>query len=390
MLNGSSRYLESIDPATALVLNPFNADARTDAISRALDEAGTSADRDHVERAILTGLRLDPVDARFYSLLGELTLRSDRPARAHELFEQADRISRTERLALQHLIRHAVQEGDYATTAERMNILIRRWPEQFDALAPAFPALLAQAPAYDAVLDDMLAQAPWRGRLLSALANDENGLDFAYRLLFDLKDGGSQLEPREIGAVADGFVKKKRYNDAYRLFLFALGEQEGSKSGYVHNSRFAQSDAPRPFSWLHRNSSAAEIRMAAGPGGEGARVRFLNKPAREVTLRQTLVLAPGRYVLKVDASASGLKVPRDLYWTIRCLDPGREIVRLSVAEGTYRSQLMSAEFDIDACPAQSISLATGLIAESWRYRYVGQVLSHRVAVERVEFGHVEG
>ena len=390
-MTGLSRSIEAQAPDAALRLNPLNTDARVSWLVAQLNAEQPSVAPEDLREMTRTGLEVSPADARLHSLAGELERRAGNNDEADRLFRQANRISHTEILALQYLITGAIEAGDYASAVSQLDVLLRRWPDRLNMILPALPQLLSDGSAYETVLEAMKAGAPWRSSLLSGLSRQHDGLEFAYRILMDLT--GSQQPPsrNEIGAAIRAFMAAKRYDEGYRLFRFTIPEEERDLSGFVHNGVFRANtlNAP-PFSWQHRNTRAAEIRFSPDASSPGASVRFLDAPAKDIALNQTLVLPQGKYRLSVELDASGLRAPRTLFWRIRCLDNGRELVRLRIQEGSYQKRGLEAGFDTGPCKLQRLELATDVVAESWQNRYSGHVRFHSVRIERAELHATEG
>ncbi|TJW71434.1 MAG: hypothetical protein E5X43_33400, partial [Mesorhizobium sp.] len=80
-----------------------------------------------------------------------------------------------------------------------------------------------------------------------------------------------------------------------------------------------------------------------------------------------------------------LKLPKELFWSIRCVGSAGEIARFNIPEGTYNRQALSQEFSVGSagCPMQLLRLETAAIAESWRFRYVGTLVMHKLSIERL-------
>lgn len=389
-LNGLSRSIEEDAPEIALLVNPLNAQARVNALLTALNDADALPPEQLLDTAV-SGLTTSPVDARFHSLLAELRLRLGEEEEAHRLFRQAHRLASTEIHALQHLFVHAVENGDYAEAIAHMDVLMRRWPAKAGALSPLLPQLLSQEGAYAATAEAMRSGVPWRGRVIAGLARQEEGLGIAYQLLLGLDDPGHPPRPDEVASVIRGYVAAKRFEDAYRLFRFTLPEEERALTGFVHNNSFVPVSSTAPFSWQYRNTRAAEVRLSAEPSSAGATVRFLNAPAREVALNQTLLLPPGRYRLVTEVDASSLRAPRSLYWQIECSQPQRkELLRLAVPEGNYQNRRLEAEFEVEGCELQRIGLATDVVTDSWQNRYSGHARFRTLTIERIGRAEAEG
>jgi tetratricopeptide (TPR) repeat protein len=386
---GLSRLLETETPAASLAVDPLNVDALIAEISQKLNDTNSPPDLDALAEKASDALRYDIGDARLYSLFGEIKYRQgDRPG-AYALFDQAQRLSQTEFHALQRSIAHAVEAGDLKKAVGEINTLLRRWPDQFSAVAGGLPIILSSPDGYDAVLTAIRAEAPWRKSLFSSLTQEPQGLASANRLLLDLAGSDAQPTASELSAVINGYLRQKEYDAAYRLFLFSLTGEEKKLGGYVFNGTFEPVYSGKPFDWQVRDQSGLEVTFAtshdAVEGEGGATVRFLNTPVKNTALQQFIELPPGSYKISLIASGRNLKLPKELFWAIRCVDPAGEIARFNIPEGTYNRQNLSQEFAIGAgaCPMQLLRLETATIAESWRFRYVGTLVMHKLVIERI-------
>ncbi|MER9651763.1 hypothetical protein [Mesorhizobium sp. M0199] len=388
-LIGLSRFLETETPAVSLALDPFNVDALIAEITNDLNDTSNAPDFDALLAKARGALAFDLADARLYSLMGEIKYRQGEKDEAYKFFDQARSLSKTEIHALKRSISRAVETGDLSKAVGEIDILLRRWPDQFSAVAGALPAILADPGGYQAVLTAIAAEAPWRARLFASLSKTAEGLDFANRLLLDLPGSAAPPKSSELSAVISGYILQKKYAPAYRLFLFSLSDQERKLGGYIFNGTFEPVASGRPFDWQLRDQSGLEVTFAtsqnAVEGEGGATVRFLNTPVKGIALEQYVALPPGSYRISLTASARNLKLPRDVFWSIRCVEPAGEIARFNIPEGTYNRQKMSQDFSVGpaACPLQLLRLQTAAIAESWRFRYVGTLIMHQLSIERV-------
>ena len=366
----------------------MNVDAQIGEITDGLNDTADATDLDALAATTRNALRFDAGDARLYSLLGEIEYRQGEKDDAYALFDQARRLSKTEIHALQRSIGHSVEIGDLRKAVGEIDTLLRRWPDQFTAIAEGLPQILSRPDGYQAVLTAVAAEAPWRASLFAALTKTPLGLDAANRLLLDLAGAGASPRSSELSTVISGYIGQKQYEQAYRLFLFSLSDQERKLGGYIFNSTFEPVSSGKPFDWQVHDQSGLEVTFAtsndAVEGEGGATVRFLNTPVKNTSLQQYIELPPGSYRVSLVASARNLKLPKDLFWSIRCVDPTGEIARLNIPEGSFNRQSMSQEFTIGpaACPMQLVQLQTAAIAESWRFRYVGTLVMHKLSIER--------
>ncbi|WP_246677648.1 hypothetical protein [Mesorhizobium sp. B2-3-12] len=386
---GLSRLLETAAPSVSLALDPLNADALIGEITGQLNQTNDHADLQGLGAKARNALRFDVADARLYSLIGEIKYRQGETDQAFEFFDRARMLSKTEIHALRRSIDRSVEAGDLVRAVVEIDILLRRWPDQFSALAAGWPAILSNSRGYGAVLAAIRAEAPWLGKLFSTLGQNPKGLAAANQLLLDLAGSSAPPTSNELSAVIDGYIKQKQYGSAYRLFLFSLSDEERKLGGYIFNGGFEPVHSGKPFDWVVHDRSGLEITFSglqdAGESDRGATLRFLNTPVKNAALQQFIELPPGSYRISLNASATNLKLPKDLFWSLRCVDPSREMARFNIPEGTFSRRSLSLDFTIEpaACPMQLLRLETAAIAESWRFRYVGTLVMHKLSIERI-------
>lgn len=367
----------------ALRLNPFNAEARLRYITDGLI-AGDDARLADIKREAERGIRLDPGDARLRSALGEIVARQGDGEAASALFSQAHTLAQTERHALHALIARAIEARDYPEILRLIDVSLRRWPGGYGQFETILLILAADPTAHDAVIALLNTDPPWRGRFFVSLARAEGGETLAVSTLLSLADGKAPPPRTEIASVVQQLAGRGQYREAYRLFLFSLSDEEWSRAGLVHNGRFAATSGFRPFDWNYASNAYAEVSLGnSSPLARGATVRFFNRPARQVRLQQTLLLEPGAYRLRLEASARSLVVPRGLYWTLTCSGRGGELARLDLKQGTFANAELTADFSVDECPAQLLELRSGLTVDSLRFAYSGSVTFHSISVERL-------
>ncbi|MER9962680.1 hypothetical protein NKJ72_17215 [Mesorhizobium sp. M0045] len=386
---GLSRLVETETPAVSLALGPLNVDALIGEITSDLNDSDNAPDLEALLARVKDALRFNLADARLYSLIGEIKYRQGEKDEANKLFDQALGLSKTEIHALQRSIGHATETGDLSKAVGEIDILLRRWPDQFPAISDGLPTILSNPDGYQAVLTAIRAEAPWRASLIYALSKTPEGLDLANRLLLDLTGSNSPPKTAELTIVINGYFRQKEYGRAYRLFLFSLSSQERKLVGYIFNGTFEPVSGGKPFDWQVRDQSGLEITFVtsqdAVEGEGGATVRFLNTPVKNTALQQYVALPPGAYKISLIASARSLKLPKELFWSIRCLGPSGEIARFNIPEGTFNRQILTQDFSVGLtdCPMQVLTLKTAAIAESWRFRYVGTLVMHKLSIERL-------
>jgi hypothetical protein len=377
-INVSSRLTEAEKPELALKLNPLNSDARANVLARALGDNGLA------EATIVgiaqAGVHYAPADARFVSVLGELARRNEDPAQARALFEIAHSLSKTEILALRNLINDQLAAASWDEAVASIDLLLRRWPAEFGSVLAIMPALLSSDDGYGAIRARLVQAPPWRSRLIAELARQPEAVDYAVRLAVGLNADGLGSSA-EIDAVVAGLLRAGRSQEAHRVFRVTRDTVDRERLGFVHNASFSPPRSAAPYDWRFATTASADIRHL--PEGSGLIVRFLNRPATDIRLRQTVVLPQGRYRLIIDAQASALVAPRGLFWRLRCEGANSVIAEAALQEGTYGSSRITTEFEVASCQQGTLSLGTNAIAESFRHRYSGLVSFSSVRIERL-------
>lgn len=341
-----------------------------------------------LDAAAQSAIRHTPINALAYGLMGEIRMGQDEQQNADALFEVALSLSRTEANALQRTLVRAIERGDYSAAIEKLDIFFRRWPEQFATFAPAIPQLLRTPDGYETALSTLASEPPWRPQLLQFLDRDPGSIDLAYRLQLDLNGNADQTRSREIGGTLSGLLRAKRYDQAYRLFLLTLSENDRAHYGYVFNGGFDLEPSGRLFDWSLASRPGVKISREVLDTSDGENFRlklqFLGKPVKRIDVGQYLYLPAGQYKLTVNVDASDLSLPKGLHLNIVCTDPKRAVSRIDVLPGSYRDETLEANFTLpdSTCKMFRLAMGTDLIAESFRYRYSGTLAIDNVSLRR--------
>lgn len=384
VLNAASQLLEDASPALAATLNPLNTDARVNALVSELNTGTTPVDALVAEAQGLVAL--SSADARTYSLVGAIAERRGDTADAVASYSAALGHSRTERYALTRMLSLSLAEGDAATATRYFDLLLRRWSEFAPEIVPIAFELIAQ-PEGAAALRAALERDPaWRRGTLRQLIQRPDGLRFVSDLLL-----GSPVRARrwseELASTINALIRLGAPGQAYLLFQQTLTPDEAAKAGYIYDPGFTMAPGPREFEWSASNSSFVDMSFPAASDTGGLRIRFLQSPAKLGKPQQGLYLPAGDYVLSTTARGSGLKLPKGLYWRLRCVTPRSELARLEFDAGTYDAKTSTLAFTVPAaCALQSLTLETGVTGDSWRDRYDGDITITDVHISRAGAG----
>lgn len=357
----------------------------TDRLHRLRDKVDLMA----VDRELRRGRHYDRADARIYSLAGEIRRLMGDLDGADEYYDKALVLSKTEVNALRRLVIREIESARMDAALAGLDLLLRRWPANFPRVAPLFSMILADPTGYQAALNLLGEGVPWRGSVVNFLARDPQAVYLANRLVLDLTGAPVPTTASELASVMNGYIAQKRYDAAYRLFLFATPEEKRKFLGYVFNASFSPIVVGGPFDWRLQRVPGVEVKFIERTGlrgaDGGARVNFFGQPVKGQLLGQLLQLPPGSYQLILNASGRGLRLPRKLFWLLQCVSGAdRDRARLDLPEGSFDNRTLTAQFVISAdCPAQILSLNSGLTVDSWFFRYQGQLTMHNLRIEAV-------
>ncbi|RST87105.1 hypothetical protein EJC49_07505 [Aquibium carbonis] len=388
LLHALSRLVEETDPELALSLFPFNAEATAHRVEKILDAQPAQEDLPAIEALLDGALRLHAGQARLQSLRSEVLLRRGDRDGAVEGFQQALRLSKTESAALQRTIAWSIESHDVSGAIQNIDILLRRHPAKIRDLAGLFSALVATEEGYAELRQRLAVMPPWRGAVFAQIAADPARLAAGSSLLIDLHEAGAPVGDWEVSTIIQALIREGRALEAYNLFLGTQSDEDVALGGYIHDSGFEGPASSKPFNWQIRGRPGHAIERLPHPAfatePSGLLIQFNGTPVKDMHVRQVLHLPPGHYELAIEVSAANARLPKGLFWSLQCLSPSREIARLDIPEGSYRGETISARFELPptGCPLQVISVHTGVIAESWKDRYAGNVAVRRLHVRK--------
>ena len=386
--HASSRLVEENNPGLALSLFPLNAEATVSLVERQLDGQSSGEDLSTIEARLDDAIALNAGHARLQSLRSEVALRLGDRISAADGFQHALRLSKTESVALQRMIAWSSEQQDAEDVLRNTDLLLRRHPGKISELGSIFAALIATKEGYEQLRDRLQVGPPWRSAVFQRIATDPASLAAGASLLIDLQQAGSPQSDREIATIIQALIREGRPLEAYNLFLGTQSDEEVTLSGYIHDGGFEGNSSSKPFDWQIRSRSGHTIsrlpHAVFGSEPSGLLIQFNGTPVKDMHARQMLHLPPGAHELTAEVSAANAKLPKGLYWSLRCTSPARELARLDIPEGSYRNEAISVRLEVPTidCPLQVISLHTAVIAESWKDRYMGNIVIRRLQMRK--------
>jgi hypothetical protein len=302
----------------------------------------------------------DPLNARAFRILGEISQETSDDRRTKTLMQAAVRRSLAESAAVYWLMRNSYEEKNYRSAIRYADILLRTRPQ---LIGPVMPMLgkMAETPAASAELKRLLAEnPPWRSQFLASLSDSVSDARTPLDVFLSLKGTATPPTAADLRRYLDFLIGHKFYELAYYTWLQFLPEEQLSKVGHLSNGDFELPTSTPPFDWALSQGSGATIEIAPRPEHNGQHALFMEfGPGRVDTfgVTQMILLAPGRYQFrgtdKVDiVSQRGLK------WRVTCAGATTPLGESSSINGT-EATWKDFEFSFtvaDDCPAQYVSL----------------------------------
>ncbi len=337
------------------------------ALPEAGDETGTDPDTEGERRALrgeirnlaLRAIANDPLNARAYRLLAEVT---DNPDNARILMNEALKRSRRETAAIFWLFNDAYYRKDFKEALDFADVLFRARPDLSKFLFN-FLTRISQNPEGRAILVQQLANnPPWRRAFLVTLPAFLAGGGAAMEIAAELKSTSMPATAKDLAPLLNYLVEVNRADEAYNAWLQVLPPAQLEGIGLLTNPAFESDPEGSPFDWkIDRGLNAAAELIPAGNTGSrrllhisfnGGRVRF-----PEVS--QFLLLSAGRYRFE-GVLRGAIAAKRGLRWQLRCAAGSKlvlgETEMLQGQTGQWRVFALQADIPPGDCSAQMLRL----------------------------------
>ena len=277
--------------------------------------AARTGDFDRAEKFLSIARQRAPRSAAAHYLMGDLYLRTNRPAAAMAEMAVLSRLIPGGSLQLVPSL------AAYAKTPRSI---------------PKIKAILESYPELEEPLLAQMSADPANAEAVLRLASPRAG------------DGRA---PVWQGMLLSNLVAQGHYEKAYTTWRRLSGGSGGP--GELKNPQFDASNAPPPFNWRFAEGAGAVVQPSSG----GLEVVYFGRDNLAFA-EQVVLLPPGRHRLTMSVSGS-FADGSGIAWKVKCLPDGRELMKLPLkAVGP-----LSGEFMVPStCKAQSISL-TGEISE---------------------------
>lgn len=307
-------------------------------------------------------VKLQPLNAKVLRLLAQIRLAEGETETADAAFRVAYQVSRRDLPSATWMMRAAFQQRDATRVIDYADGIMR---SRRDGEAVALPFLVALARMPEAVfpLVARLAEEPvWRPAFLAELAQKTEQPASITAILLQLATTEAPPKHAEIADAVRRLTARKRFEQAYGLWLNFLEIEDLARIGLVFNSDFSSERWQHPFDWRIDTLGGLIAEVTETPDGGGNRalsVHFVVGRGDLRTISQTVLLSPGRYRLE-GRHFGQITGRRGLVWRLICLVPKPNRVMQSdeiFGAGQNWSQF-AATFDVQpGCQAHRLGLA---------------------------------
>lgn len=328
--SGIDRYSEHQPSAVRLVPQMFRADAAR--VSSVMQLAAGNAEG--AAGLAREAIDSDPLDARGPGILAAALAMQGEPSAAYTAFAAADSLGMREPLAEAYFFDRALQSGDFAEAARRLDILLRAHPEM-TSIDYFFSSLEADNRGRLELVRWLSHDPLWASTYLSAHGKSDNVLLARARFLAEA-GGKVELGCTRIEPMMRELTKRNYRSDAQRLIAAQCPQR--ALSPLLADPGFEAIGEDKPFGW--RRHRSGDVRVSA-VGINDRAVEIDNRAAvTRLVLSQPVAVEAGEF--RIFASVSGPGAER----VVASLDCGQPARPAQAGSALGRGQLMK----VKACP----------------------------------------
>jgi hypothetical protein len=318
-------------------------------------------------------LRNDPLNARAYRILGQLSDRSLESETTRRLMRGAVERSLHESIAVYWMMQRSFVEGNFRNAVRYGDVLLRTRPQLLNSVVPIFGEV-AEAGEGGGELKAFLAKTPpWRSDFLnsfpSSITDARTPLDF----FLSLKDSTVPPSSAELRGYLNFLVRHKFYELAYYTWFQFLSPEEQRMAKLLFNGGFELQPSGLPFDWTLSKGSGSTIKIAARPDAKGGQALVMQFGPGRVEfpgVSQLLFLPPGRYHFQGEYKIEMISA-LGLQWRITCASGAKQLIgesdSLSGIDPRWREFQVSFDVPPTECPAQNLRLVSGARSASEKF-----------------------
>ncbi len=374
----AERYA-TVEPGRSLHWRPQYPQAMLALARRQLDQG------EH-EAAQATGRRLlaaEPLQGEAFRILAAVADHRQQPAQALALYRIAAHRAPRDAQAHAWLAQHYLQQGAYAPALAEIDRVLRMSPERAARVVPVLVEMARERDFAAALATALQANPPWRPAVLRALGKHSATDAQAEMQVLQALQAQGGLNAQEFAGWLDSLLAQGRWGQAYARWAgTVMGESD--RLPRVYNGDFEQAPTGVGFDWRLKPVPGVLLGIEDAGGGQGmaARMRFLGRAVAGSGLEQPLMLPAGRFRMRLDVRAQGLRSGLGLQWQVVCADGAGVIARSDAIDGSFDWRRLDIDFTVPdkRCNGQWLRLVNPVAAGAGQV-VVGELWIDGVAVE---------
>lgn len=304
----------------------------------------------------------NPLQQRAFVLLSDIAARLGESDRSDSLLNVAS--NRSFRNAVSHTrsIERQISRSDYSSAIAGADAMLRLGGTIRHLLGQLLTNAAMDARSYPALSEFLVREPSWRPSVFERLGEYDDA-DSGVRVLSKLAGGGHALHATDIAPVLRQLMKQGRTMEAYLAWTQFLSEAKRAKAKLVFDGGFTEHPSNIPFEWNVTEFPRGSVNFLRLPDPENKRairIEFVGAGGPKLSVYQVLSLSPGRYRLKIEASADSLRAARGVVWRLSCLQKRENVLaETEPLRGSTPWRELSVDFEMpaDVCDFPVLRLA---------------------------------
>ena len=305
----------------------------------------------------------DPLNARAFRILGQLSQRTKDELHTERLMQAAVRRSLQESEPVYWMMLKSYRAGDYRSAIHYADVLLRTRPNLPQAAMPLLGKISENRGAVGELKQILAGNPAWRFKFFGLLPNYISDARAPLDILLSLKDTPKPPSAAERNPYLNLLIRHQFYELAYYTWLQFLPPEQLSKAGHLFNGSFEVAPSGAPFDWQFTGQSGVTIQIADRPDSQGERALFVSFGHGRVeafSVKQIAMLPPGDYQFR-GRQKFDIASARGLPWRITCANKAQALIGQSATVNGAGSTWEDFEFSFTVpstdCPAQYVQLA---------------------------------
>ena len=318
-------------------------------------------------------LRNDPLNARAFRILGQLSAHNSDEQLATRFMQASSRRSLHEHAAIYWMMRKSYEEGKYHEALHYADALLRLRPNVAEHVMPILGKIAENEQGGGELQKLIATNPPWRRDFFNRLPANITDARTPLQILLSLKNSPDPPTAADLRGYLNFLIGNGFHELAYYAWLQFLPADQLAKVGLLFNGDFEVAPSGLPFDWVFTQGPGTTIKISERPDKQGDHALVLDFGVGRVSslgVTQLVTLAPGEYRFQGKTNVDVVS-QRGLQWRIACAGKRKtQIAESPLAQGSSGGwQDFSFTFTVpDAdCPAQDVRLVFDALSASEQY-----------------------